>query len=255
MRLKRYTEYNRINESFQRSNESDNFLREHSLDREFFLDSLAYVGDIKSAGINLVKYVCDKDGGFLTDNFDDSKEYRIRYMLTIKYDLPTEDSKLEDLFKEIDELEEIKTSIEEMKGRVSEKVTLVWDKSHFEPMLFRSEISRSISIENLRFNFSLHFDGEVINNKLKPYFNRYKSYTGPDYEKMMSKLRAFYDTYDIEFDKHFDVLDDEEDLIRVAVFPPDGDLYHVADYYKSSGKYDIDHHVLTDSLYGFGLNP
>ena len=73
---------------------------------------------------------------------------------------------------------------------------------------------------------------------------------------MMRQLRAFYDTYDIEFDKYFDTLDDEDDAIRVGIFPPDdGDLYHVADYYKSSDKYNIDHEVLIDSLYGFGLNP
>ena len=250
MRLKRYTEYNRIDESFQRSNESENFIRDHSLEREFFLDSLAYVDDIKSTSISLIKYVCDKDGGFLTTEFDDSKEYRIRYMLTIKYDLPTEDSKLENLFKKIDELEEIKTSIEEMKGRVSDKVTLVWDKAHFEP----TETSRSISIKNFKFNFSLHFDGEVINDKLKPYFDKYKSYIGPNYEKMMRQLRAFYDTYDIEFDKHFNVLDDEADTIRVGVFPPSGDLYHVADYYKSTDKYKIYHEYLTDSLSDFRLS-
>ena len=97
MRLKRYIEFNSVNESFQRSNQSENFLRDHSLEREFFLDSLEYVNDIKKVEISLIKYVCDKDGGFLTTKFDESKEYRIRYMLTIKYDLPTEDSKLENL--------------------------------------------------------------------------------------------------------------------------------------------------------------
>lgn len=71
---------------------------------------------------------------------------------------------------------------------------------------------------------------------------------------MMRQLRAFYDTYDIEFDKHFDILDDEEDAIRVAVFPPSGDLYHVADYYKSTDKYKIYHESLTDSLSDFRLS-
>ena len=251
MRLKRYIEFNTINESFQRSNQSDIFLRDHSLDRDFFLDNLEYVNDIKGVNIGLIKYVCDKDGGFLTDDFDESKEYRIRYMLTVKYSIPTKDSKLEEFFKRIEEFNEIKTGIEELKDRVSDKVTLVWDKAFFEP----TSTSRAISIKDFKFNFSLHFDGEVINDKLKPYFDKYKSYIGPNYEKMMRQLRAFYDTWDIEFDKHFDTLDDEDDAIRVGVFPPDGDLYHVADYYKSIDKYNIDHEVLTDSLYGFGLNP
>lgn len=246
MRLKSYIDFNSVNESFQRSNESENFLKDHSLDRDFFLDNLSYVNDIKEVGIGLVKYVCDKDGDFLTDKFDDSKEYRIRYMLNIKYSISTDDSKLEEFFKKIDEFDEIKTSIQEMIDRVSDKVTLVWDKVHFEP----TETSQAISIKKFTYNFSLHFDSETINDKLKPYFDKYKTYIGPNYEKMMKELRAFYHAYDIDFDKNFDTIDDEGDVIRVGVFPPDEDLYHVADYYKSKDKYQLHHDEMQSSLRG-----
>ena len=76
--------------------------------------------------------------------------------------MDTKDSKLEEFFKRIEEFNEIKTGIEELKDRVADKVTLVWDKAFFEP----TSTSRAISIKDFKFNFSLHFDGEVINDNL-----------------------------------------------------------------------------------------
>jgi hypothetical protein len=78
MRLKKYNEFESLNESFQKSDEYYNFIRENSLDNIFFLDNLAFVEDIDNAKVNLYKYLCDKYGNFLTMYDDDVDHYNYR---------------------------------------------------------------------------------------------------------------------------------------------------------------------------------
>lgn len=250
MRLKKYNEFQSINENFANSNEYSNFLKEKSLDREFFTDNLMSISDIDGVTISLHKMICDKDGKFI-DKYDDNNEYYIKYMVIIDYKMPTSDYKIDDFFEKVSIFDEIKLAIHEMKDRCSDKVNFNWEKVILNP----SSTHRAIEIREFKFEFAIHFISEDISDILKPYYNEYKSTIGPNYEKMMNKLRAFYRTFDIDFDKYYDT-NSTGDHINIGVFPPnDADLHHVADYEIKTDKFDIYHRALTDSLSDFGINP
>lgn len=249
MRLKKYSEFESINESlFSSSDEYYQFLRENSLPRNFFKDNLAYVEDIDGASIKIYNFICDKSGN-LIDKYNDSVEYFIRYTVYIEYSISTVDRKIDEFFKKIDEFNEIKIAIEELKDRVAEEVDFVWERVGCDPV----STARPITIPNFKFEFSLQFDSkEKINSKLKTYYDRFTNKFGPKHDKMIKELRDFYKVYDINFDDYIDIMEDEDmGLISIGVFPPNGDLYHVADYVSKTDSYKLYHDALEDSIEGF----
>ena len=120
MRLKKYSEFGVINESFSNSKYYSDFIKDNSLSRDVFMDNLTFVEDMVNADVTFAKFICDKDGKFI-GTFEESSDYFILYNIIIEYSIPTIDTNSSDFFKRIADFEEIKTSIEELKDRISDE--------------------------------------------------------------------------------------------------------------------------------------
>lgn len=243
-RIKKYNNF-LINESFVNSGEYSDFLKEYSLPKDFFLDNLLEVNDIQNCNITFPKMIADEKGLFIKE-FDENKEYRIKYMVLIVYKLK-KDYDFDGFSKKIDEMETIRMSIQEMIDRCVDKgLTLDHNKVMIEGIPRTSPLD-----ESSHTTFYIHFLSDVINDKLKSYYQKWNKDIGNQYHEMMKQLKGFYKTYGIDFDKFYDT-NDTEDHIQIGMFPPgDADLHHVATYYKKENRYDIEHDTLMDSLHDF----
>jgi len=242
MRIKKYNNFQNINESFSNSNEYSDFLKENALSGDFFKDNLREVIDMSNCSVNVHKMVCDPKGLFVKE-FTDGVEYKIKYMVIIVYKQKP-DYTFDGFSDIIDDLSVIRMSIQEMIDRSSELV-LDHNKVLVEPIS-----SKNASGDASHTTFYTHFLGEDISDKLKKYYDKWDVTIGDKYKEMLTKLRAFYKTYDIDFDNVYDTMEDD-DFINIGVFPESGDLHHVATYVKSTNEYDIDHDELKDSLKSF----
>jgi hypothetical protein len=247
MRIKKYNNFQIINESFVNSEEYSNFLKDNSLSNEFFKDNLTDVEDMVNCTVHIQKMIADERGSFVKE-LKDGVVSRIKYMILITYK-QNKDYTFDNFSNVIDDLSTIKISIQEMIDRCSDKVTLDYNKVILEGVPKTSPLE-----EASRTTFAIHFVSDDISDKLKSYYQKWDKSIGDQYHKMFDKLRAFYRTYDIIFDDVYDTMEDE-DFINIGVFPPSEDLHHVAAYVKSTNKYTIDHQELRNSLESFPYRP
>ena len=77
MILKKYIEFNSINESFYGSEHCSDFIKEYSLPDHYFKDNLDDVIDMENSDIKLIKYIVDYRGNLLKEFLDDD-EYKIK---------------------------------------------------------------------------------------------------------------------------------------------------------------------------------
>jgi|SaaInlV_100m_DNA_2_1039680.scaffolds.fasta_scaffold04944_4 hypothetical protein len=242
MRIKKWDNFQIINESFSRSNEYSDFLSDNALSDDFFTDSLREVIDMSNCSVSVHKMISDPKGLFVKE-FTDGVEYKIKYMILIVFKQKP-DHTFDEFSGIVDDLSVVRMSIQEMIDRSGE-LELNHNKVLVEPIS-----SKNSSGDASHTTFYIHFLGEDISDKLKDYYQRWDTSIGDEYRKMMKKLRDFYKTHDIDFDDVYDTMDDD-DNINIGVFPPNEELHHVATYHKNTNKYNIYHDELKDSLKSF----
>jgi len=244
MRIKKYDNFQSINESFPNSNEYSDFLKDNALSNNFFNDNLREVIDMGNCSVRIHKMVSDPKGLFVKE-FTDGVEYKIKYMILIVYKQKPNYT-FDDFSNIIDDLSVVRMSIQEMIDRSGESgLELDHNKVLVEPIS-----SKNNSGDASHTTFYTHFLGEVISDKLKVFYDKWDVSIGDQYKDMLTKLRAFYKTYDIDFDEFYDTMDDDEN-ISIGVFPPNEELHHVATYHKNTNEYNIYHDELKDSLESF----
>ena len=243
MKLKRYNDFQKVNESFSSSNEFKEFLKYHSLPNSFFSNSLLDVSDIDNTDISIYRHIIDGDGNSISI-FDNNLKYFIKYTLIITYDIKYD--KVDSFFKSINKLNDVKLSIDEMKSRVSDEgLNFVSDKVELSP-------TRN---SGLQVYIRLIFKSDEINSELKSYCDKYDSHTGKEYNRLFDTLRKIYTENGIDFDKHVDILEPDDDdvasYISIGIIASSGDLYHIADYFTDKNEYSIHYDDVRDSIDDF----
>lgn len=241
MKLKRYNDFKKVNESFTSSNEFKEFLKDHSLSNSFFSNSLLDVSDIDNTDISIYRHIIDGDGNSIS-KFDSNLKYFIKYTLIITYDFKFD--KVDSFFKSINKLNDIKLSIDEMKSRVlDEGLNFVSDKVELSP-------TRNSGLDVY---IKLIFKSDEINSELKLYCDKYDSHTGKEYNRLFDNLRKIYTENGIDFDKHVDILEPEDGdvIVSIGIIAASGDLYHIADYFTDKNEYTIHYDDVKDSIDDF----
>jgi hypothetical protein len=232
-----------IKESFSKSIEYTDLVNKISIDKSFFLDNLNEISDIYNADVKFYKYISNKKGHMLNTELEEGETYLIKYVIIITYPISNrgQDINYEEWSKKLDNLNTIKLCIDEMIDRCSEKVKL----SHNNTTIGSSTNSDS------RLVHIIHFDSDPLEvSDIKKAFDAWNSDKGPEFEKMMDKLRGIYKSRNIDFDMYMDT-SDADDYILIGVFPPDEELYGVAEFNKSTKKWNIDMTEVTSSFRGF----
>lgn len=239
---------NKVNESFTNSSEYSKVLSEfewHKLgiDNTFILDNLEDVKSMSRAKISLHRYISNSKGHMLNTEFENDETYTIKYVVTIQYKLSSknEDINYKTYSNMIEDLGIIKTSIDEMMDRCSEKLKITHNNTTITPTT-----SSDCVISNI-----IHFDTEELDKSvIKKAFDEWMSDRGPEFDKMLKELRNIYKQRSIDFDMYMDT-NDVDDYILIGVFPPDEELYGVAEFDKKTKKWSIDRAEINASILAF----
>lgn len=242
MRLKKYNNF-LIKESFSTSNEYYDFVRNNNIEKKFFFDSLLEVTDIPGIKTNFYTSVIDSKGKLLNDIVEPSETYRMHYTIMIEYWFLIPDKHNFGKFSnQLDHLNTIKNSIEEMVDRVGDRVKL--DKN---------EVTSTGKL-----TFVIGFTSDIIDNsELYRYYNNWESYTGPEYIKGILRLEEMYNNADryvpgcpsINLYDYIDN-DDNDNLIMIGFFTGD-ELYVIASFNKETKRFTIVREEVISSLRSF----
>jgi hypothetical protein len=167
----------------------------------------------------------------------------MKYVLVISYTLSKKNENID--YKTysiiIEDLGIIKTSIDEMIDRCSEKLKLKHNNTTVS----------QVSSGDYTINNIIHFDSEELDKSIiKKSFDEWMSEKGPEFEKMMARLRGIYKQKGIDFDMYMDT-NTIDDYIIIGVFPPDEEIYGVADFNKKTKKWSIDDAEIKRSFSAF----
>jgi hypothetical protein len=233
MKLKKYNDF--IKESFGTSAEYNNFLKSKSIDLDLFDDSLF---DVKQfAKVRTYRYLVDSKGHTINTDVDDNEKYKMFYVCQIEYNLVPGKN---DFNKTLDNLNNIKISLEEMIDRV-EAEGLKIDKNEYwnttVPMQNREEITHTFHITFL--------SDEINTEELKNKFDIYNTTQANEYLEGLKKLRKIYRENGIDFDRYMDTTDDEE-YIYIGIFIDD--LFVVGVYNTETKQFSIDEDEVLDSI-------
>lgn len=241
MRLKRYNNF-LIKESFSTSNEYYDFIRNNKIDKEIFFDNLLEVTDIPGVKTHFYTSIIDSNGKLLNDVVEPNETYRMQYTVMIEYWFLTPDKHDFNKFSnQLEHLNTIKNSIEEMIDRVSDKVKL--DKN---------EVTSTGKL-----TFVIGFTQEINNEELSKSFNIWHNYTGEEYQEGIQKLRKMYKNAQayvvgarpIDLDKYMDT-NDADEYILIGFFADDEELYGIGQFDKETKEFVIDKHEVINSIRG-----
>jgi len=241
MKLKKYNNF-LIKESFTSSDEYYDYLTKNQVGKDLFFDNLLEVTDIPGIKTHYYTSVIDSEGHLLNDKVEPNGKYRIQYTVMIDYWFMIPDKHNFSKFSnQLEQLNTIKNSIDEMIDRVSDKVKL--DKN---------EVTSTG-----KFIFVIGFTQEIDNNELLNAYDEWEKYTGPEYQAGIERLRKIYKNAQsyvvgagpIDLDKHIDT-NTGDGYILIGFFGDDEELYGIAQFDKETKRFVIDKEEIIDSIRG-----
>jgi hypothetical protein len=232
MRIKDFNTFQKINESFSQSKELEDLLKKRSLDKSFFLDNLMEVSDLSNAKIEYYNYIVDKNGHLINVNVE-GEDHKIKYIISIKYKIIDSNTiGTSYYFKELDDLNLIRTSIEELIDRCStDKSKLSYNK---------------VLKENKYLTFIIHFEGDMSTKELKDAYEKWVNFSGVEYISGLEDLSEIFNKRGIDLSNFIDIIDDNDYV--VIGFIIDDDVFRIANYNKSTNKFIIDYDEIDQAI-------
>jgi hypothetical protein len=139
---------------------------------------------------------------------------------------------MNEFFKELDDMNLIKTAIEELIDRCSIDLKLSYNK------VLNNDNSLS---------FIIHFEEKMNNTELSNAYLRWSKFNDKEYREGLERLSEIYDGEDINFNKFITIMD-EDNLVHVGFIDDDEDIYAVAIYDKEKKKFTIDDEEVDSSI-------
>lgn len=239
MKLKKYSNF-QINESFTTSSEYYDFINKNKIEKEFFFDSLLEVTDIPKVKTHYYTTIIDSKDKIVNDTILDNEEYRMHYVVMIEYWFMIADNYDFNIFsKQLENLNTIRDSINEMIDRVSSSVKL----------------DKNTVVSTSKLTFMVGFTKEIDSDELKKAFKSWNAYTDEEYKDGIANLRAIYlnagryirGAESIDLDKFIDTSDDGNNIL-IGFFANDEDLYVIATFNKETKKFNIDKAEVIESI-------
>ena len=233
MRIKKFNSFQKLNESFSQSKEYSDVLKKFSKEKTFFFDNLMEVQDLSRVKrMEFYNYIVGSNGHLINTNVED-EEHVIKYVINIIYErISNSTIDMNEFFKELDDMNLIKTAIEELIDRCSIDLKLSYNK------VLNNDNSLS---------FIIHFEEKMNNTELSNAYLRWSKFNDKEYREGLERLSEIYDGEDINFNKFITIMD-EDNLVHVGFIDDDEDIYAVAIYDKEKKKFTIDDEEVDSSI-------
>jgi len=233
MRIKKFNNFEKLNESFSQSKEYIDILKKFSKEKSFFFDNLMEVQDLpRVRRMEFNNYIVDLKGYMINANIED-EEHIIKYYINIIYErISNSTIDMNNFFKELDDMNLIKTSIEELIDRCSIDLKLSYNKV--------------LNNDNY-LNFIIHFEEKMNNVELLNAYQKWLKFNDKEYIEGLEKLSEIYDIEDVNFDK-FMTVTDKGNYIHIGFINDEEELYDVATYDKEERKFTINSEEVYSSI-------
>jgi hypothetical protein len=233
MRIKKFNNFQKIDESFGQSKEYEDVLKRFSKEKSFFFDNLMEVQDLlKVRRVEFYNYIVDKNGHMINVNVE-GEEHIIKYVINIIYEKNSNSTlDMNDFFKEVDDINLIKTAIEELIDRCSVSLKLSYSK---------------VLQHDNSLNFIIHFEEKMNNIELSKAYQKWSKFSDSEYREGLEKLSEIYDRQNIDFNKYMTIMD-EGNYIHIGFIDDSEELYGVAIYDKVKKEFSINEDELKSSI-------